>query len=152
MVTRRKDSLSASMEDYLEAIAVLKEKGGVARVKNIGQMLNVKNPSVNAALNALADAGLVVHERYGYADLTKEGEAAARKVIDRHEVLLRFLTTVLDMDNTSAEYDACRMEHSIGDDGFRRLNRLMDFIVDGNREKNGPEWLVRFHEYLNADK
>jgi len=79
----KKDTkLSSNMEDYLEAIAVLKKETGVARVKDIGNLLNVKNPSVNSALNILSDAGLVVHERYGYADLTEDGKKVANNVIE----------------------------------------------------------------------
>ena len=35
------------MEDYLEAIAVLKKRNGVARVRDISRFLNVKASSVN---------------------------------------------------------------------------------------------------------
>ena len=52
------------MEDYLEAMASLKKEKGVARVRDIGRLLNVKKPSVTSALNTLSRAGLVVYERY----------------------------------------------------------------------------------------
>jgi DtxR family Mn-dependent transcriptional regulator len=143
------NKISANMEDYLEAIASLKKDTGVARVKDIGYLLNVKNPSVNSALNALSNAGLVIHERYGYVNLTKEGEEAAESVMERHEAMARFLTVILDMDKETAEKDACRMEHSISKEGFQRLLKLMDFIA-GCCKNDKPDWLKRFHLYAKT--
>ncbi|NCQ33342.1 MAG: MarR family transcriptional regulator, partial [Armatimonadetes bacterium] len=54
--------LSASMEDYLEAIYELERVDRVARVKDVAERLNVATPSASAALRALKDKGLVDHE------------------------------------------------------------------------------------------
>jgi DtxR family Mn-dependent transcriptional regulator len=143
------NQISANMEDYLEAIAVLKKDVGVARVKDIGRLLNVKNPSVNSALNLLSNAGLVKHERYGYADLTQEGEAAAYDVMARHGAMVRFLTVILDVDHQTAEEDACRMEHSMSKEVFDKLTKFMDF-VETCREDERPEWLKRFYFYMKT--
>ena len=74
---------TASMEDYLEAIAMLNEEGKVARVTQISQTLGVKKPSVTSALKKLSDDGLVKHERYGYVALTPEGARIAMDVFRR---------------------------------------------------------------------
>ncbi|HNQ63240.1 MAG TPA: metal-dependent transcriptional regulator [Syntrophorhabdaceae bacterium] len=139
--------LSSSMEDYLEAIAVLKKENGVARVKDIGNLLNVKNPSVNSALNFLADAGLVVHERYGYADLTEDGMAVANNVIERHNILTRFFTEILGLDRQKAEEDACKIEHFLGDETFNRLTIFMQY-AESCREGKTPEWLDGFYRFI----
>jgi len=146
---KKNRKLSANMEDYLEAIAVLKKNTGVARVKDIGKLLNVKSPSVNSAINALSIAGMVVHEHYGYVNLTKEGKEAAQSVMERHEAMAKFLTVILDMDREMAEEDACKMEHSISKEGFQRLLKLMDFIKECH-EGEQPEWLKRFHQYIKT--
>jgi len=137
------------MEDYLEAIATLKKEMGVARVKDIGRLLNVKNPSVNAALNTLSAAGLVTHERYGYADLTQEGEILARDVMARHDTLVKFFTMILGIDPKTAEADACRMEHSMSREGFERMSKFMEF-VDACPQREQPEWLQRFSRYAKT--
>ena len=71
--------LSSSMEDYLEAIAILKRRDGVVRVKSISRFVGVEPPSVASALNVLSKNGLVIHERYGYVDLTPRGKQLAEK-------------------------------------------------------------------------
>jgi DtxR family Mn-dependent transcriptional regulator len=139
------------MEDYLEAIAKLKKEKRVARVRDIGRLLNVSNPSVNSALNVLSDLGLVVHERYGYVDLTIKGEELAGNVQKRHDIIVRFLTTVLNIDPRTAEGDACRMEHSISNETFEMLTKFMEFI-ETCPEKRRPEWLKNFDLYVKTGK
>jgi len=118
---------SPSMEDYLEMIAMLREEG-VARVSQISQRLRVKMPSVTSALNKLSENGLVVHERYGYARLTPQGDKIAREVLRRHKALTRFFAEALDIDQETAEEDACRIEHVISSLSMERLTKFLQFI------------------------
>ena len=71
------NQLSSNMEDYMEVIAVLKKRNSVARVRDIGKLMKVKTSSVTSALNVLSKRDLVNHERYGYVDLTENGEKLA---------------------------------------------------------------------------
>jgi DtxR family Mn-dependent transcriptional regulator len=125
-VERKK--VSSHMEDYLEAIAFLKKGKGVARVNDIGLLLRVKNPSVHAALTTLAKKNLVVHRRYGTAELTVEGARVAAGVQKRHDVIFRFLTEILGVERKNAQAEACRMEHAISD---KTLEKLMKFVERG---------------------
>lgn len=149
MEKKEEKHLSANMEDYLEAIATLKKEAGVARVRDIGRALNVKNPSVNAALNTLSRAGLVDHERYGYVDLTKKGEARARDIIFRHNTFVRFLTIVLGVDLETAQVDACRMEHSMSGEGFERMARFVEY-VELCKKQGKAQWLEEFEHFANT--
>jgi len=138
---------SASMEDYLEAVAMLRDEGKVVRVKQIGQALGVKMPSVTAALKKLSEEGLVKHERYGYVELTAKGGKAAKEIFHRHEVLRRFLTEVLNIDPQIAQEDACRMEHAISSATLGRLAKFMEFIEAC--PKGEPTWLTNYSYFLN---
>jgi len=102
------------MEDYLETIAALKKRrDGIARVRDISNLLNVKSPTVNAALKTLSEKGLVVHERYGYVNLTAKGEEKAKEIQGKHNILFKFLTKILDIDEKTSSEDACKMEHDL---------------------------------------
>ena len=79
--------LTSSMEDYLEAIAVLSRESDITRVKDIARFMKVKTPSVTSALSFLSGAGLVVHERYGYVRLTPDGKRMAQGIQNRHDRL-----------------------------------------------------------------
>ena len=137
---------SASMEDYLEAIALLHRERGVARVTQISKMLRVKKPSVTAALQKLSQRGLVKHERYGYVELTSEGEEISEDVFQRHEVLRHFMADILGVDSDIAAEDACKMEHSLSQTGLKRLEKFVDFVSNCPRGK--PEWLEGFDYYF----
>ena len=123
--------LTESLENYLETIGMLIRKNKIARVKDISKELKVKNPSVNIALNILADKGLVIHEKYGYVELTKEGKQIADDIQYKEDVLLRFFTEVLGVDKEVALKDACRMEHTISDE---TLAKLIFFIGKVDKE------------------
>ncbi len=120
--------ISSNMEDYLEAIALLKKERGIARVKDIGNFLHVKNSSVNAALNTLSKNKLVVHERYGYAELTTEGQKLASEVQKRHDILLKFLCGILKTDPEVARVDACKMEQAVSQETLDKLIKFSERV------------------------
>ena len=119
---------TASMEDYLEAIANLGEGRKVVRVKQISDMLGVKMPSVTSALKKLSEHELVEHARYGHIKLTPEGDKVARDVIQRHRALTRFFAQALGIDKETAEGDACKIEHVISSLSMERLAKFVEFI------------------------
>jgi len=119
---------TASMEDYLEAVAMLQESDKVVRVSQISRKLKVKMPSVTSALKKLSEQGLVEHERYGHIKLTPEGDEVARDVIYRHEALTRFFAQALGINRETAEEDACKIEHVISPLSMERLAKFVEFI------------------------
>jgi len=145
------NSLSSTMEDYLETIYELKQVNGVARVGEIASKLNVKSSSVNSALKYLSDQNLVVHEKYGYVGLTKEGEKTAADVKSKHDILFWFLTEFLMIDPKEAEKGACCIEHSISTETFERLTKFFKFLEKGFTIEK-PKILQLFETYLKTGK
>ena len=125
------NKLTESLENYLETIGMLIRKNKIARVKDISKELDVKNSSVNIALNVLADKGLIIHEKYGYVELTEEGKKIADDIQHKEDVLFQFFTEILDVDKEIALKDACRMEHTISDE---TLAKLIFFIGKINKK------------------
>jgi len=124
----KEKTLSASMEDYLETVWLIKRRKGVVRVRDIAKARGVALPSVNSALKNLSRSQLVRHARYEFVELTSKGDAAAKKVHDRHLILRAFLTEVLGVDRKTAEEDACKIEHALSSRSLERLTKFMDFI------------------------
>ncbi|MGB2601510.1 MAG: metal-dependent transcriptional regulator [Candidatus Omnitrophota bacterium] len=149
--TKKKTSLTSSMEDYLETVAVLKADNGVVRVRDISKVMGVKKPSVTGALKALSERGLIVHERYGYVDLTPEGEKVARSICKKHDMLVRFLNRILGVDKKISVVDACEMEHFMSPQTFDRLTKFVEY-VKGCPEGGRPEWLKGFEHYYKTGK
>lgn len=121
--------LSASLEDYLEAIFVLSQSGEVARCKNIAEHLQVARSSVTGALRSLAEKQLIHYKPYGYITLTEKGLHAAGRVARRHETLGFFFGDVLGADPQIAQRAACLAEHAISPDITLRLTAFLDFIA-----------------------
>jgi len=120
--------LSASLEDYLEAVLLLARQHRVVRVRDIAGRVGVRMPSVNTALKRLAEQGLVTHEPYEFVDLTEAGRAAAEGIHRRHETLRRFLTDVLSIPDEIAQEDACKMEHGMHPQTVTQLRRFLAFL------------------------
>jgi len=136
---RSATGVSASFEDYLETILVLaREQGESVRVTDLSESMGVSKPSVSAAVKRMAEAGLVDHERYGDVRLTPAGLRRAQEVASRHELLHRFLVEVLGVDETTAQQDACRLEHDLSPISVERLTRLVAFLTEGCWERS-PE-------------
>jgi len=122
--------LSASLEDYLEAILCLSEERRVVRVRDVAQTVGVTPPSATGAVKSLKERGLVSHERYEDVVLTADGKALAQDVHQRHEELRSFFEDVLLLDPTMADEEACRLEHSISQLALGRLRRFLGCIRD----------------------
>ncbi len=145
------EKLSENMEDYLEVILALSKDKGVARVGEIAEKMNVKSPSVNAAMKSLADRNLVVHEKYGYVTLTKEGQKLAAAVQGKHDVLYRFLTEFLMISPDVAWGEACSIEHAISEEPFVRLVKFFKFLESSSISEK-PRLLKNFETYLKTGK
>src|SRR5574344_1080081 len=122
--------ITASLEDYLEAIfEIIEEKQGVKAIE-ISKRLGVRRSSVTEALKNLAEKGLVNYGRYDVISLTSAGVDVAKKVIEKHRTLYDFFTQILDIEPNEASANACKIEHCISEDVLQRLIAFIKF----NRE------------------
>lgn len=113
--------LSENIEDYLETILALQTQKTVARSKDIAERLDIKRGSVTGMLKKLAHQKLINYEPYGYVTLTPKGEKIAKKIEYRHAVLKDFFFRVLEVDETRADETACRLEHAMDSQSFRKF-------------------------------
>jgi DtxR family Mn-dependent transcriptional regulator len=143
------ESLTASLEDYLETIFnIIAEKEAV-RPKDIAKRLSVSNASVTGALHALADRKLINYAPYDVITLTGSGKSAARDVIRRHEVLRDFFVKVLAVGGTDADAAACKMEHSIPKLILERFIQFAEFVEVCPRA--GTKWVAGFGYRCDLD-
>ena len=119
--------LTASQEDYLEAIYHVVQENRVARSRDLVRRLGVNSSSVTQALHGLSERGMIHHEPYGAVTLTPDGERVALDVIRRHEALRTFFVDILGVDPEPAEEAACRMEHAMPRE---IVDRLLAYIAD----------------------
>jgi DtxR family Mn-dependent transcriptional regulator len=138
--------LSASLEDYLEAILFTTDEKGAARPKDLADRLHVRAASVTGALQLLAQKKLVNYTPYDLITLTATGKRIANKVARKHNALLRFFTDVLDIPREDAEDFACKMEHAIPDHVFERFVGFAEFVE--RCPNSGAVWQGKAHSYF----
>jgi len=126
MSTTSRTPLTASLEDYLEAIfRIVRDKQAV-RAKDVGERLDVSRSSVTGALHALADRELINYAPYDVITLTDRGRAVAEQIVRRHDVIRDFFLKVLDVPEGDAETAACNMEHAIPESVLERFVEFVD--------------------------
>lgn len=140
--------LTPSLEDYLEAIWVTGLKEKVVRVRDLAERLKIRPASVVGALKTLQEKGLVVHERYGYVELTERGASAAKEIYRKHKTIYRFFNEVLGLPPETAEMDACAIEHHISAEGLERMLAFIEFIEEC--PEGEPLWLTSFHYFIET--
>lgn len=145
MAASKSDYLSASLEDYLEAIFNLAGEYDVARSKDIAKLLSVSKSSVTGALRALKKKQLVNYKPYDYVTLTKAGKTAADKIVRKHNILKSFFADVLRIDADIAQNAACKAEHVLGPQVIAKLLRFIEFVTRSG--KNGYNLSKEFERF-----
>jgi len=123
------EKLSQSLEDYLKSIYIVSLEKKIARVKDLVNRLGVKSSSVIGALKKLVAKGYVEHEHYGHIELTKAGKERAKILYERHTTLTQFFSDVLNVDEKTAEEDACRIEHDLTEESYGKIIKLLGHII-----------------------
>lgn len=123
---KKTNSLTPSIEDYLETIYILEQKQAGVRSIDVAAQLMVSKPSVNKALRYLISTGLAEQEKYSLIYLTPEGRTKAKEVMNRHETLKEFLFDLLGVPEERAEEEACRMEHVMSNDTVRLVRNFLN--------------------------
>ena len=113
--------MSASTEEYLEALYTLTQNGQVATTSEISKRLKVSPASVSEMLKKLADSGYVNHSPYQGVTLTRKGFDLAEKMTRKHRLLESFLHNMLHIGKDKVHAEACAMEHSLSDETERAL-------------------------------
>ena len=124
--------LYASGEDYLETILILHRAMGMVRSVDVARHMDVSKPSVCHAVAVLQEGGFLAVDGDHFLHLTEQGRIIAEKIYERH----RFFTDRLieaGVDPKTAEADACRIEHVISDETFRRLKEKYQSESESNR-------------------
>ncbi len=135
------NTLTPSMEDYIEMIYRLSLKEGYTRVNDLACKLNVQPPSVTRMMKKLHENNLLEYEKYGMIHLTKKGKEMGEFFLKRHNTLKKFLG-LMEIDN-DIQREVEQVEHYISWNTCRTLAALVDFL------ENRKDVLRDFREFKN---
>ncbi len=145
----KSEKLTASQEDYLEAIYQISEEKMAARAKDIATFLDVRASSVTGALRNLSSRGLINYAPYDLITLTDQGRVVAEDIVHRHKALKNFLIEVLGIEYEEADQTACKMEHSVPANIVDRLIKYAEYVK--NCPKGGITWDSGFGYYCKVE-
>ena len=118
--------LTPAMEDYIEMIYRLCEKGGYVRVNLLAQALHVRMPSVSKMLQKLSELELISYQKYGIVSLTEEGKEIGKYLLRRHKEVELMLKNLGVEERLLMETE--RIEHQISPHTFRLLVTANAFL------------------------
>ncbi|WP_084534065.1 metal-dependent transcriptional regulator [Hespellia stercorisuis] len=97
--------LGKSLEDYLEAILILKNKKGTVRSVDVANYMGFSKPGISHAVKELRIHGFLKMDNNGLLHLTESGQAVAEKIYERHCFFTQYLIDI-GVEPKQAESDA----------------------------------------------
>ena len=146
VLIQAKKKISASLEDYLEAIYLIIEEKQAVKAVEVARFLNVGRSSVTEALKSLASKGLVNYGRYDVLTLTPSDEKIAKKIIKKHKILYNFFKNVLNLNEEEANQNACQIEHIISEHAFNKFTKYIEF--NEKYSKNNEEYFKNLKDFM----
>ena len=128
------DALSESAEMMIKNIHELSMDGKRVRTSDLAQKTDLKPATVTEMIQRLGEIGLVDYQAYHGVFLTKQGQHVADVIEHRFNILQRFLTEILGVEEEEAAEVACRMEHILTKDVETRLSNFLG--VDSGKDSD----------------
>lgn len=130
------EKLSYKMDSCLETIYELHVDGYDTTVDNIAKKMLVTKATVRNIIEQLKNKGLVISQSPNKIILTAEGFQKAELADKKHKIIHCFLVTVLNVNPTIANEDACLMEHMISNDTVNAMTEFMSRVNKNNFKKS----------------
>lgn len=125
---REYDTLTASMEDYLEMIYRLSEQIGFTRIHELAKSLNVQPPSATKMVQKLAELKFVNYEKYGIIILTESGKSMGKYLLKRHNIIEGFFKVLGISDSVLEQTE--KVEHTISNETVEYMEDFISFIQE----------------------
>jgi DtxR family Mn-dependent transcriptional regulator len=146
-MTHPADSLSESLENYLEAILHIVDDKQAAKPRDVARKMKVSNSSVTGALRSLAEKGLINYAPFEVVTLTPAGRAIAETMAQRHGIFKDFFVNVLSITPPEADRVACALEHVISP---QILERFVSFLKHVEKEPLGNARWIEGQGFVNS--
>ena len=133
------NNLTHSAAHHILAIQELRDQRGYARVTDVARHLNITTGSASTNLKSLKSKGLIIEDENRFLQLSPEGQALAKAVVQRKHLFFTFLTEILGVSADQAEIDACKTEHLISAETARKLEKFLH-NKDNSTQSKAAAW------------
>lgn len=113
-----------SEQDYLETILEISQEEKIVHRIDIAKRLSVSQAAVNKAVKNLCEKGYV-YEDGKHLYLSETGLTYAQAVYEKHCIIREFLIKN-GVSATTAEEDACKLEHLVSEETFEMMKKSVD--------------------------
>ena len=117
--------LSAAVQDYVREIYKLQTESGHVKTSTLALRMGVAPPSATAMMKKLASQGLVDHQPYRGARLTRAGQRIALELLRHHRLLELYLARTLDLGIDAVHAEADRLEHALSESLEDRIDKAL---------------------------
>lgn len=111
-------------EDYVEAVMELIAELGECRVLDLARYFNVSHVTVSRIVKRLQEEDLLNSKPYKPVELTAKGSKLAKRVKERHLIVLAFLIK-LGVDKVNADIDSEGIEHHVGSKTLAAMKKFL---------------------------
>ena len=118
--------LTPSLEDYLEEIYRFSIELGFIRITDVANKLDVSLPSVNKAVKLLSEKGYLDYIPYKNIDLTDKGAKLGKFLVDRNQMLQKFLKVIGSKADSEDEAEA--IEHYLSKETVKAMTMVVEFF------------------------
>ena len=102
-------------QNYLETILMEQKKRGKVRSIDICNALGYSRPTISVMMKNFRENGYITMDENGFIELTEKGLSIAQSILERHNLITRFLESIGVCHETALQ-DACKMEHDLSDE------------------------------------
>ncbi len=134
------NSLTASMEDYLEMIFRLSQSTGFVRIHELSEALSVQPPSATRMVQKLSELGLIKYEKYGYIMLEEDGKSVGAMLLKRHNTI-EALLKILGVSQHEILSETEKAEHTLSGDTVRLIEEFIGFV------RENPDVAIRYDAF-----
>jgi len=138
------NSLTASMEDYLEMIYRLSLDTGFTRIHALSQALNIQPSSATKMVQHLALLGFVKYEKYGILMLEEKGKELGTWLLKRHLIIEDFIRMIGAGDSRILE-ETEKIEHVLSNDTIGCFEKFVAFM------KSNPDIVDQYANFKSTE-
>jgi DtxR family Mn-dependent transcriptional regulator len=125
--------LTHSSVHHLMAMHELLKKNGYVRGVDIANHLNISRSSVSITLKKIKHKGYIVEDENKFFHLTDEGLSLINSVLSKRRIIQLFFKSVLNLPESIAEAEACKVEHLLEEETGHKLMSFMGFFMSNSK-------------------
>ena len=125
--------LTHSSVHHLMAMHELLKKNGYVRGVDISKYLEISRSSVSITLRKLITKGYVLEDENKFYQFTERGDDLIHGVLSKRNIIRIFFEKALLLDPATAEAEACKIEHLLGENTGQKFMSFMGFYLSGRK-------------------